>query len=84
MNETSREKVDRFVRSLEEALGGSPGQAQGVVAEVRTDLESHIRRGREQGMSDAEAVDRALAEMGDPQQLAQRVRREIPPFAARC
>lgn len=80
MREASHEKVEGFLQDLEQALGRSAGQARRVVDEVRADLEAHVERLRHDGVEEDEAVRRALDDLGNPYELAHRMRREIPPF----
>ena len=80
MTDVNREKVERYLQSLEEALGRSNAQSVGILGEVRGDLESHVERFEAEGLPEDEAVERALEEMGNPFELAHHMLREVPPF----
>jgi hypothetical protein len=83
MNDSNREKMDSFIRSLKEALGGSAAQAEEILAEVRADLDAHLERYQAAGHPEDEAVELALGEMGNPYELAHHMRRELPPFGGK-
>ena len=80
MNNTNREKIDEYLASLEEALGRPGAQSAGILDEVRGDLETHVDRSVEKGLSEDEGVALAISEMGNPYELAHQMLREIPPF----
>ncbi|BCX47979.1 hypothetical protein HAHE_18870 [Haloferula helveola] len=80
MNETSHQRIDGFLSRLEGALTGPASRSRDIVNEVKADLDDHIERFRANGLSEDEAVDRALEEMGNPYELAHQVGREVPPF----
>jgi len=80
MNDNKHEQVNDFLGKLGEALKDSASQRAEILDEVRTDLDEHIMRFQEEGCSEDEAVTAALAEMGNPYELAHDIRREIPPF----
>ena len=72
--------LDDYVSTLEQALGGARDQARAIGDEVRADLEAHRDRFLAEGCDEKEAVRRALDEMGNPFELAHRMRAEVPPF----
>lgn len=78
MNDPRTHRIEEFLRSFAQALGHPAGSRDAIIAEIRADLAAHIERYQSAGKSPAEAVDLALAELGDPQELA----REIRPAAA--
>ena len=80
MKNNNHEQVNDFLGKLEEALKDSASQREEILDEVRGDLDQHIKRLQEEGYSEDEAVAAALAEMGNPYELAHDMRREIPPF----
>ena len=80
MTDANHERVNDFLRSLEKALGGPGRRSEGILGEVRADLEAHVKRYQAEGQSEDEAVEHALDEMGNPYELAHHVRQEIPPF----
>lgn len=81
--EANRDRIDVFLSELKNALGTSESQRNDILAEVRSDLGAHRERHLAAGLSEDESVERAIAEMGDPFELARRMRREVPPFAGR-
>ncbi len=83
MNESNHERINDYLRTLEKALGGPREQSREIVGEVRADLNAHIESHLGDGHSDDEAVEHALEEMGNAYELANLVRREIPPFGGR-
>lgn len=66
MNESNRERVNDFLRDLEEALGRSGRQSEEIAEEVRADLEAHMERLQGEGRSESEAVELALRDLGNP------------------
>ena len=66
------------MRAFGQALGHPGASRDEIIAEIRADLASHIERLESAGKSREEALDLALAELGDPQELA----RTIGPAAA--
>ena len=82
MSRVGRERVEAFLRELEEAVGGAQDQRDEISDEVRADLDEHMSRFEEEGCSEDEAVERALSEMGNPYELGYRMRSEVPPFSS--
>jgi hypothetical protein len=80
MTESNHDRIDKFLLTLEKALGNPRKQAKGVVEEVSADLHAHVSRHISEGRSEDEAVEKALGEMGNPYELAHQVSQEIPPF----
>lgn len=70
MNDTSQNRIDRFMRAFGQALGHPAASREEIIAEIRADLAAHIERLEASGKSKGEAVDLALAELGDPEELA--------------
>ena len=70
MNDTNQNRIDRFMRAFGQALGHPATSREEIIAEIRADLASHIERLEASGSSREEALDLALAELGDPQELA--------------
>jgi hypothetical protein len=66
---------------VRERLGAEriPGQTSEVVTELATHLEDFYEALRLQGVSEAEAIERALGEFGDPSQLARAIDRARRP-----
>lgn len=58
------------MRDFGQALGHPSASREEIIAEIRADLASHIERLEASGRSREEAIDLALAELGDPQELA--------------
>lgn len=81
MKNDNHERVNEFLHILEDALKESGHQPGPIVEEVRSDLEDHLQHFLDEGMTEEEATTAALAEMGNPYELAHGMRREIPPFS---
>ncbi|MFO1486353.1 MAG: permease prefix domain 1-containing protein [Verrucomicrobiaceae bacterium] len=70
MNAPHTHRIEEFLRSFAQALRHPGGSRDEIIAEIRADLAAHINRHQSAGKSPAEAVDLALAELGDSQELA--------------
>ena len=73
MNDIHQDRIDRFMRTFGEALGHPGTSRDEIIAEIRADLASHIERFEAAGRSREEALDLALTELGDPQELARTI-----------
>ncbi|MFK7851412.1 MAG: permease prefix domain 1-containing protein [Akkermansiaceae bacterium] len=80
MNKKNQNRIDEFVLMLEKSLGQSGKQSNDILEEVSADLHAHVSRFRSEGNSEDESVEKALSEMGNPYELGNQVRQEIPPF----
>lgn len=83
MNERNQERINDFLFTLERALGHPGEQSGGLLEEVRADFDEHVKHFQAAGHSEDEAVEQALAEMGNPYELAHHVRHEVPPFGGK-
>lgn len=84
MSSVGREKVEEFFKQLEDSFSGSEEQAQEISEELRSDFDEHLKRFEGEGRSEDEAVELALAEMGNPYELGHKMRQEVPPFAGKA
>lgn len=80
MSKLITERVFDYLETLRDAIDLPVEQSQSVVDEVSDDLRRHIQRRIEEGASEEEAVEAALAELGPAEQLGRQMKAEIPPF----
>ena len=80
MHELSSKRVVDFLERFEKSLRIAPDHRRDAVDEVRADLVAHIEHHAAEGCDEAEAVDRALNEMGDPDTLARQIGAAAPAF----
>ena len=80
MNSANQETLDNYLEDLKRALSRQSAQSEGIVAEVRADLESHVERLQSEGSTEEEAVAGAIDEIGNPYEIAHQILEEIPPF----
>lgn len=73
MKQENSERVDEFLRQLEDALPKNRGRRDEVREEVEGDLLALIEKELESGSSEEDSVNRALDEMGNPFELAYRI-----------
>lgn len=80
MHEPSNKRVVDFLERFERSLRIASDRRRAAVEEVRADLVAHIEHHAAKGCEQAEAVDRALEEMGDPDTLAHQIVAAAPAF----
>lgn len=73
------ERTEAYLTKLERSLDVSGKQARDILDEARSDLLDHVKRFREQGKDESDAVDLAIAEMGDPVAAATEIGATLPP-----
>jgi hypothetical protein len=79
MREPLHSRAATFLEALEAALGGPGQRSAEVVAEVHSDLEAAVAAAMARGEEPAAAWNRALDDLGDPQELAAAMRGPLPP-----
>ena len=67
--------IERFMKSLERSLGGSPKRSADIADELRDHLETHVCEAAAEGRTQGEAIARAMSEFGDAAQFAAHIRR---------
>ena len=75
------ERFETFLSRLEISLAVNPRQKQEIIDEIRSDLLAQVKGFQEEGKSEAEAVDLAIEEMGEPEALAQSLSDVVPPLS---
>jgi len=78
-----RETVDEYLRALRDALPASDRVKRSIVAEVGDGLYCSVEAHRRRGLGSADAARAAVAEFGDPRQLAADFARQLTSAAAR-
>lgn len=71
-----------FFSQLRTSLGSSACPDE-IIAEVRADFEAQVERLCAEGMGEAEAIGRALEQLGNPYELAHHIRAERAPLPGR-
>ncbi|PQO32282.1 hypothetical protein DTL21_18840 [Bremerella cremea] len=80
MAELASKQVQDYLDALRTALKLTPQQSSDIVEEVRDDLFDHVRRLVNRGRDEPTAVAEALADLGPAEELACRIRTEVPPW----
>ena len=75
------ERFETYLDRLDRSLTVSAPKKREIVDEIRSDLLAQVKRHQGAGKSEAEAVDLALEEMGDPNELAHSLSEVVPPLS---
>lgn len=75
-------RTEEFFDRLERALGRPSPQNRDVVAEVRADFLAQVEALQRGGVSEGDAVDQVLGQMGEPDALAAEMKVAMPPLSS--